>query len=55
MTRRNFELIASIISTISEPTHRWTAADTFAKHLKAGNPRFNIVTFMKACRSYPDE
>ena len=54
MTKKDYELIAKVICCIQNPEQRWQTADLFSRYLKANNPRFNIVTFQKACKVTED-
>lgn len=49
MTRKDFELIARVVRTISNEDARLEAAQQFAVALAATNSRFNIARFIEAC------
>jgi hypothetical protein len=49
MTRKTFQLIAKVVSTIdNEDTRRETALN-FANELQHLNPNFRMDLFLKAC------
>ena len=52
MTRKHFELIASIVKNIKDAPTRHQVAMDFAHALRAENPRFNVSRFVGACNSY---
>jgi hypothetical protein len=52
MTRKHFELIASIVKNINDATTRNQVAMDFAHALRAENPNFNVCRFVSACGSY---
>ncbi len=49
MTRKDFELIARVVSNITNTTSRRGVAEAFASELSATNPRFNRARFLDAC------
>ena len=52
MTRKDFQLIANVVSTTLatvKPEARQCLALDFANALKTTNPRFNVELFVKAC------
>jgi hypothetical protein len=49
MTRKHFELIASIVKNIENIDTRTQVAMDFAHALRGENPRFNVCRFVDAC------
>ena len=49
MTRKDFVLIADVISKIEGEEIRKVCAEAFAERLKLINPQFKADRFMKAC------
>jgi len=49
MTRKHFELIASIVKNIENVDTRTQVAMDFAHALRGENPRFNVCRFVEAC------
>ena len=49
MTRKDYKLIASVISKLPDNGTRETAAIMFAKELQNENSRFKSNYFFKAC------
>jgi hypothetical protein len=49
MTRKDYQLIASVISRLPDDGTRETAAIMFAKELQNENSRFKSNYFFKAC------
>jgi hypothetical protein len=49
MSRKDFELIADVVSTIASDDLRRAVAHRFCDKLSATNPRFNTSTFLGAC------
>ena len=49
LTRKHFELIASIVKNIENIDTRTSVAMDFAHALRAENPRFNVCRFVEAC------
>jgi hypothetical protein len=52
MTRKDFQMIADVVSNIEDSKTRHIVAMDFALKLKAVNPRFDISRFVGACDSY---
>ena len=52
MTRKDFQMIADVVSNIEDSKTRHIVAMDFATKLKAVNPRFDISRFVGACDSY---
>lgn len=49
MQRRHFELIARVVSHITNTTNRRTVAEEFADELAHTNPQFDRAKFLRAC------
>ena len=49
MTRKDFELIASVVQDITPKAQRVKIAMTFADRLSDENSRFDMGRFLKAC------
>lgn len=49
MTRKDFQIIADVISNMPIVPSKDTIAQEFAKVLKTTNPNFNYDRFMTAC------
>jgi len=49
MTRKHFQKIADILSTIKDEDVRKATALTFARWLGDENPRFKVELFLRAC------
>lgn len=49
MSRKDFELIARVVSNITNWNARRTAANLFATEIAYTNPRFDRGRFMEAC------
>lgn len=49
MTKKHFELVAEIISSIENRSARVTAASKAIKLFEKENPRFNKDLFLDAC------
>jgi hypothetical protein len=49
LTRKHFELIASIVKNIENIDTRTSVAMDFAHALRAENPNFNVCRFVEAC------
>jgi hypothetical protein len=50
MTRKDFQLIADVVATITDDETRRAVADAFVKKLEATNPRFSQMAFEVACK-----
>ena len=51
MTRKDFQLIATVVKTIDDTNTRNTTALNFGVLLRRTNPRFNLVRFVEACNA----
>jgi hypothetical protein len=49
MTRKDFELIAKVVSSLDDLKVRNYVGVAFAHKLQDVNPRFNISKFLEAC------
>jgi hypothetical protein len=49
MTRKDFKMIAEVVSSIEDKHVRQATALNFAHRLKDTNPRFNATRFIDAC------
>ncbi len=49
MTRKHFQMIASIVKNIEDVDTRTQVAMDFAHALRGENPRFDICRFVEAC------
>ena len=49
MTRKHFEMIANVVSSIDDIDTRKEVALNFASEFQKENPRFDIFRFIKAC------
>jgi hypothetical protein len=49
MTRKDFELIAQVLSEVSDLPYRQQIAKNFADKLANTNPRFDRERFLAAC------
>jgi hypothetical protein len=49
MTRKDFQMIAEVVSAIEDKDARQMTALNFAHRLKGVNPRFNVTRFVDAC------
>jgi hypothetical protein len=49
LTRKHFELIASIVKNIEDIDTRTQVAMDFAHALRGENPNFKITRFVEAC------
>jgi hypothetical protein len=48
MTRKDFEMIASIVRTIHDKSQRAVTALAFVERLTELNPRFDVDKFLRA-------
>ena len=53
MTKRHFEMIARVVSSITNVNNRRSVAEAFAAELAQENPRFDRRRFLDACGSTP--
>ena len=53
MTRKDFQLVAKVVSTIDDLHTRNTVALNFATELHKQNVRFDTVRFLSACKTQP--
>ncbi len=53
MTRKDFQLVARVVSTIDDLQTRNTVALNFAIELNKQNDRFDTVRFLSACKTEP--
>ncbi len=53
MTRKDFQLVARVVSTIDDLQTRNTVALNFATELNKQNDRFDTVRFLSACKTEP--
>jgi hypothetical protein len=51
MTRKDFELIATVVKTIDDDATRNATALNFGVLLRRTNDRFNLVRFVEACNA----
>jgi hypothetical protein len=49
LTRKHFQMIASIVKNIEDVDTRTQVAMDFAHALRGENPRFDICRFVEAC------
>lgn len=49
MTRKHFEMIATVVAQIKDPEERAATATRFAFLLPSYNPAFNTPRFLEAC------
>jgi len=49
MSRKDFQMIATIVANICNEDTRKSVAMDFAHGLQATNPRFDVARFVKAC------
>lgn len=49
MSRKDFELIASVVSRVTNVTNRRFLAEEFANELQHTNPQFKRQRFIEAC------
>lgn len=54
MTRKDFELIARVVSEMWDTTERQSIARAFAKELAHTNARFDRDRFLRACKATPE-
>tara|TARA_Y100000004_G_scaffold174079_1_gene212491 strand:+ start:75 stop:362 length:288 start_codon:yes stop_codon:yes gene_type:complete len=55
MTRKDFTLVASVVSQISDLKTRNQVALNFASELNKTNDRFDTIRFLAACGTKPAE
>ncbi len=53
MTRKDFQLVAKVVSTIDDLHTRNTVALNFATELNKTNDRFDTIRFLSACKAKP--
>lgn len=52
MTKKDFQLVANVVSSIGDVDTRKEVALNFASEFQKENPRFEILRFMKTCRAF---
>ena len=52
MSRKDFELIAAVVSTIQDRETRTAVATRFANELRVRNPAFQEQRFLRACLGF---
>ena len=51
LTRQHFQLIANVVSQVTDQTQRHIIAMNFVSELQETNPGFKIDIFLKACNA----
>jgi len=49
MTRKHFEIVARVVSRISDAKTRQTVAQSFGAEFETVNSNFDLARFLKAC------